>query len=234
MIKIATVLKNEYIASDKRELILKTNEEMNFKPGQYITILAPTPEGKQLGRSFSIASLSDEKEIVLLMKIIPGGLASGYVDTKVNVGDEISFVGPTGKFLVSDLPNDFVFIATGAGLAPFIPMIDLLLKTRKNRITLIMGFRHEENVCYFEKLSQWQNEHPNFEFMCTLSQPKEPDTWTGLKGRVTDHLRAQPELIQDKQIYICGNGSMVNEIEQIALEQGHPKEMVFYEKYNNL
>ncbi len=232
MIHRAVVIKNEYVADDKRELILQPSEPFSFKPGQYITILAPTPDGKKMGRSFSIASPLGEKNIILIIKIIPGGLASEYVD-HLPAGEEIEYLGPLGRFVLPAEPQDSLFLATGTGIAPFIPMIHQLLTQTEKKVTLYLGFRHEGNVCYMDLLNGWVQQYPRFSFIPTLSQATTPD-WSGSVGRVTVHLRAEPGLMRDKHIFICGNGSMVNEIEQIALNAGVPKEKIFYEKYNNL
>lgn len=228
----ATVKSNEYIAKATREAVLEPPQGFTFQPGQYVTLLVPTPDGKKLGRSYSIASPAGRQDIVLTVKIVPDGLGSGYVDAFVP-GQQVEFLGPLGRFLLSSLDNPFLFVATGAGIAPFVPMIDsLLARENSPRITLLLGFRHAEDAFYVERFRHLATQHPNFSFICCLSQPDE--AWTGEKGRVTTYLQEHPDLAENAQVYICGNGSMTNEVTEIAASHGAPRERIFFEKYNNL
>lgn len=230
--RTAIVLSNTEIAARTRKLVLQPLDSFSFLPGQFVTIQIPTEDGKILGRAYSIASLSTETNIVLLIRIIPNGLGSAYVNN-LQQGDEVSFFGPVGRFVLSDLPLDYLFIGTGVGVVPFIPMIDkLLTENTKQQITLLQGFRYEEDI--FDKgfFQEWEKKYSNFNCICTVSRPSE--SWKGKKGRVTDHLLASSELLQNRQIYICGNGGMVQDVTTIALEQGVAKEHVFFEKYNNI
>lgn len=228
----ATIRSNRSIATATREVVLDPPQPFTFQPGQYVTLLVPTPDGKKLGRSYSIASPAGSTDIVLTVKIVPGGLGSTYIDGFTE-GETVEFLGPLGKFLVSPLPNDALFVATGAGLAPFVPMIDALLsRDAAPGVTLLLGFRHSEDAFYMERFRDLAAKHPNFTFICCLSQPDE--AWTGEKGRVTTYLQEHPELVANAQVYICGNGSMTMDVAAIAAQHGVPNERIFFEKYNNL
>ncbi len=228
----ATVRANEYIAKATREAILEPPQGFTFQPGQYVTLLVPTPDGKKLGRSYSIASPVGSSHIVLTVKIVPEGLGSGYVDA-FTPGQQVEFLGPLGRFLLSPLENPSLFVATGAGIAPFVPMIDALLaRETAPRVTLLLGFRHQEDAFYVERFAALAAKHPNFSFICCLSQPDE--AWTGEKGRVTTYLQEHPDLAENAQVYICGNGSMTNDVTEIVASHGIPRERIFFEKYNNL
>ncbi len=232
MTQTATLIAKKLIAEEVYDLVFHVPQPFTFAPGQYITILVPTLDGKKLGRSYSIASLPGDNRFTLIIKLVPNGLASGYVE-KMQAGEVISFVGPIGRFVLSQLPLDFVFVATGTGLAPFIPMIaTVLAKQPERKVALLLGFRHEEDMFYHDEIHTWQKDYAAFEPVLALTKPLQ--TWSGYTGRVTAYLSEHPEFLQNKQLYICGNGSMITDVQTIAVSQGLPKEQIFFEKYNNL
>lgn len=237
----ATVLQKTSIARDTYELILTRDPLFSFVPGQYITIVIPTADGGKTGRSYSITSQPSDSSLSLLVKLVLGGVASTYI-ASWQIGQKVTVVGPTGRFVLSSFKIDYLFIATGAGVAPLISMIAALLS--KNRlglfhetesiadIILLLGFRHEEDIAYEQRFRQWEKEHKNFHFILTLTRPL-PD-WREGTGRVTEYLLAHKEIMGDRQIYICGNGSMIRDVETICLENNIPQDHIFFEKYNNL
>ena len=126
-------------------------------------------------------------------------------------------------------------VATGTGLAPFMSMIPTLFERGFPRhITLLFGVRHPEDLFYQEQLEQWQKDHPNFHAQLTLSQA--PEAWTGLRGRVTDHLEAfgTPDVLNTLAVYICGNGEMVKAVKDYFDAQGLPKTALHLEQFTAL
>lgn len=82
------------------------------------------------------------------------GVCSNYL-CDLNVGDEVLVSGPAGKrFLLPEQPedHDYVFIATGTGIAPFYGMVRELLRgsadTCASRIHLVMGTPYSTDLLY--------------------------------------------------------------------------------------
>jgi len=227
----ARVQSIEIVAAETVEVILRPAVPLVWRPGQFITIQIPTEDGRPLGRSYSVASHYSATDIVLLIKLVDGGVGSQYV-AGLAVGDEISYTGPWGRFVAQEASHEVaaLFVGTGTGVAPFVPMIDAILRQGR-QTTVLAGFRHEEDVLLSAFHVDWE-ESSLFKKIIVVSRPE--DGWSGEQGRVTDYLRAHPGLLRNAQIYICGNGSMVQEVREIAAEHGVPAEQIFFEKYNNL
>ena len=101
-------------------------EKIDFKAGQFITMDLPIHKKRlKRWRSYSIANAPDGTNVLeLCIVYLEGGLASEYLFKEVNVGDEITFKGPTGVFtLPQELDTDIVLVCTGTGIAPFRSMI---------------------------------------------------------------------------------------------------------------
>ena len=224
------ILEIKNLDGNVKILKLSVPENFSFRAGQYVSISIPF-QGKKLRRPYSIASAPGKKGFIELCIKIVDGVASNYVKTLFE-GDKIELFGPAGKFIIfgDSLQRDIVFVAVGTGITPFVSMIpDLLEKKFKNKIILIKGFRHEENILYDEELKNLKRKHKNFEFHNILSQPKTSNFKN--KGYVQDFLgKFIPK--ENSDIYICGLSPMINSVKEKAIELGIPNNRIFFEKYD--
>lgn len=227
--KKSIVTAHEILASKFHHFVIKTEEEFNFKPGQFVSIKVDP----QKINSYSIAGQKSPHEFELLVDIGPGGLGSKYFE-HLKVGDEIIHLSPAGIFTpkLDDGSQSIVFLATGSGIAPVKSMIESLLASGETRpITLYFGLRLNTDVFlqdYFEKLSQT---HPNFTFKLCLSQPT--DDWVGNRGRITQFLKQDlaGSSVSNSSVYICGNKNMIEDSVQLLKDIGCPENHIYYEKY---
>jgi ferredoxin--NADP+ reductase len=142
------------------------------------------------------------------------GVASNWLCDR-QVGDKIKVSGPNGKkFLLPKEPNkhDYVFVATGTGIAPFRGMvIDLLEAKVKSRIFLIMGVPYSTDLLYHDQMLGYAKDNPNFSYITAVSREK-----NGSYDRlyVQDRIRTErdmllPFLANDRTlIYMCGLAGM--------------------------
>ena len=143
------------------------------------------------------------------------GVCSNYL-CDLNVGDEIQLTGPVGKrFLLPKDPSkhDYVFIATGTGIAPFRGMIlDLIKQGMPSRVAMLMGTPYESDLLYDDDLRAWEDQHDNFSYHTAISRHTTPDQPSRLY--VQDRLREDAETIapmlasERTLIYICGLAGM--------------------------
>lgn len=195
---------------------------MPFIPGQHVLVrLAPG-----VNRSMSIASVpADVGTILMCHDVSPMGPFSQWT-INAKVGDELVFVGPLGIFTMDRTSSRRkVFVATGTGVAPFRSMIrEALGAGDTSPIALYWGLRHEEDLYWQEEFAALAREHPNFQFVPTLSQPSEQ--WSGMRGRVTDHVFAMEKNFAIADFYLCGNRAMVEEMRSGLLAHQVPKEQI--------
>ena len=202
-------------------------------PGQSIGVLAPGQDEKgrpHAVRLYSLASPTageDGKGQVISTTVkrtidehwdnhtLFLGVASNYL-CDLQEGDKVQLTGPAGKRFV--LPrdideHDYLFFATGTGIAPFRGMIlDLIGAGCKSRITLIMGVPYATDLLYHSELLSIAEEHPNFSYITAISREQQEDVNDRLY--VQDRLRTHkdqllPQLSDERNlIYICGIAGM--------------------------
>ncbi|MBL4591476.1 MAG: hypothetical protein JKY96_05900 [Phycisphaerales bacterium] len=143
------------------------------------------------------------------------GVCSNYL-CDLKVGDEVLLTGPAGKRFVlpaDPYKHDFLFIATGTGIAPFRSMlIDLIALGMPCKATLIMGAPYATDLLYHEDMLAWEKQHAGFTYRTAISRHLVEDQRRRMY--VQDRLEEDaddlmPMLNADRTlVYICGIAGM--------------------------
>ncbi len=229
-----TCTRKALIARDTYEVAFEKPAGFTFKGGQFALFKVPllsNPNDIQT-RAYSLASAPDEPELMFVIKLKKGGRASEWMEKVVEPGLRVELQGPFGLFLLKGDPTrELLFIATGAGIAPFRSQIlEATARGDTRRMDIILGVRSEEDVFWKEELERLSQRTPNVFTHIALSQPGE--TWTGHKGRVQTLVPLVAPDLSSRTVYICGNPDMTKELKTLALEQwGVPKEHLHVEGF---
>ncbi len=143
------------------------------------------------------------------------GVASNHL-CDLNVGQEATLTGPAGKrFLlpVDRAAHDYLFFATGTGVAPFRGMVlDLLERDCASQVALVMGAPYATDLLYHAEFLALAEKHSNFHYITAISRERQADGHDPMY--VHDRLRTEkdrllPMLTNDRTlIYICGVAGM--------------------------
>ena len=202
----------------------ETQQKMDWQPGQFL-VLQIEP---RIFRSYSIVNIH-ENELTLLIDCKIGGPASKFFEAS-QIGTELNIVGkPLGKFVIQPNDKHKIFVATGTGLAPFIPMI----ASGTQPMSLFFGARFATDDYCKNLLLQFKANHPNLSLFRCLSQEDSNPAESIYKGRVTSIIPNEIKDYSDKEFYLCGNPAMVNEVTEILLSKGVSKDFIITEKYGN-
>jgi ferredoxin--NADP+ reductase len=154
------------------------------------------------------------------------GVCSNYLCSR-KPGDKILMTGPSGKrFILPENPGDFnyVFLATGTGIAPFRGMaIDLMRKGSptgtENEVALIFGCPYRTDLLYKPLFEQLDEQNENFHYLKAISrEDPRPD---GTKPYVQFTLIDRKDLLlpvlekENTLIYVCGLKGMETGIFQM-------------------
>lgn len=220
----ATLTKKEKISSKVYEVhfTLVEPSTITFLAGHTIMIyVAPG-----VNRSMSLASPPTiTNELTLCWDVSPMGVGCQWLLAR-NIGDPVEFMGPLGIFTYNhESPRKAVFVATGTGVAPFhSALAEFLEQGTMKPVSLYWGLRHEEDIFWNEKFTEWSKKYPSFEYKRCLSQPGE--TWNGRKGHVQKYLMEEEKNLTDCDFYLCGSGKMVEETMNALLARNVPKEQI--------
>lgn len=152
------------------------------------------------------------------------GVCSNYLCDS-QPGDEIQVTGPSGKrFVLPAAPeeHDYVFIATGTGVAPFRGMVaDVRKASPTSQIVLILGAAYRTDLPYHEHFLRLAEIDPCFRYVTALSREPQGDglgpMYVG--GRMAAMAEDLVPLLQSDRtlVYVCGIAGMeLGVFQQIA------------------
>ena len=222
------------IAKDTYQLRFTRPEQWSFKAGQFVLLDVPLVENPAdiQTRAYSIGSEPDEADILLAVKLKAGGRSSTWVEKTLAEGMHATMQGPFGNFVLPATSHKpYLFLATGAGVAPFRAQIrELLRRDEPHAIDLVFGVRTEDELFWTEEFEALAKTHERLSLHVTLTRPH--DGWTGHRGRVQALAPlVAPDLAQ-RIVYACGNPDMTKEVKPLALEHwGVPKQDLHVEGF---
>lgn len=225
------------LTHDIKELRLRLLDppEIQFTPGQYIQLEVP-PYGdnpEPVYRAYSISSTpSDRGHVELIIRLVPGGICTTWVFTRLKPGDTVAFNGPHGDFRLSDTPREMVWIAGGSGMAPFWGMARHMLQHRIQRpCTYFFGAVATRDLFFLDEFRQLEAQLPTFRFVPALSGNPHDDGWTGERGLITHVVDRHVAAGDDKEAYLCGSSGMIDAAVKVLKAKGITEERIFYDKF---
>jgi len=205
----------ELLSEDIMQVKLRLPPSSNFVflEGQFIDIIGPN----SIRRSYSIASISSNKEIILLIKRVKNGEFSNYWFNKAKSNNLLRIEGPKGTFFLRDRTKPLVFLATGTGIAPIISILDGLESDpdfiQTEDISLFWGNRVQQDFVWkpnFKKI--------NVDFCPIIS--RKDDNWKGEIGYVQDVALRISDNARKINIYACGASEMINSAKASFVKSG--------------
>lgn len=207
-----------------------------FNPGQYAILTipsSPTP----LKRLYSFAGTNSNKNTFeLLIKLIPGGAASEYIQN-LKLGDSIDVSGPAGLFSLQKTGTKKIYMTTGTGFAPIRSFLMSDISKIGNSV-LFWGLKDISEIYLFDELLSLKSSSPSFSFFYCLSQQPSLNIIPadllhyfrmGHIDAVWSSLMASVDL--NDEYYLCGSRLVIESLRLILLSRGVPKNKLFFEKY---
>ena len=178
-----------------------------YAPGQFARLHVGNGEW----RDYSIAGL-DGQTVRFMISTRTGGQGSRFVQAaKVGTATEIEL--PLGSYTLSGSGRRPVFVATGTGLAPFLPMFQVLQSDGNlAEAVLLFGCR----TCS-EDITAVSNLLPARIVRC-VSREQAPEG--GFNGRVTDALAVLEFDLDATDFYLCGSSAMVADCRALLETRG--------------
>ncbi len=156
------------------------------------------------------------------------GLCSNYL-SNLRPGDMVKVTGPSGKrFVLPENVDDFnyVFFATGTGIAPYRGMIsDLLENGFSNQVALIFGCPYRTDLLYYTFFREMSVKHENFHYLTSISRESvRPDgTKPYVQYQLIDAREVLQPIVKQKNtlIYVCGLKGMELGLFRILAQEGY-------------
>jgi ring-1,2-phenylacetyl-CoA epoxidase subunit PaaE len=215
-------------------------EEVNgkkivYKAGQFLTLLVNL-HGKEVRRSYSISSASGvDEDIYFTIKRIENGELSRYLFNKLQAGDIITSLPPTGRFTIDEAESNLaVFISAGSGITPVFSLIkQLLYQFTETKVLLIYQNHNEEESIFRQELLLLQQK---FKYRFSLTEIfSHPLDNNKLSRRLNNNLleRILLQTITDTSVhfYLCGPEAFMRMAQFTLKVMGYEQESIKRENF---
>jgi ferredoxin-NADP reductase/MOSC domain-containing protein YiiM len=177
------------------------------RPGQYLTVRLQ-PAGRSVLRNYSMSGPPGDGAYRITVKREHDGTASGYLHTRLAVGDRLDVAAPRGTFILDDTPAPVLLISAGIGATPVLAMLHALAQEQSDReIWWLHGARSGRDHSFAAEARGLLASLPNVRTHVFYSRPGADDR----EGRDFDHAGrlspaalAELDLPRDAQAYLCG------------------------------
>jgi ferredoxin--NADP+ reductase len=205
------------------ELRLEKNY-LKFEPGQCVAIYL---DDEQTFREYSIASGTGDSYLGFLIKHLHGGVVTEFLQHR-HPGDILKVSTPYGWFRPGRQHQNgqFIFIATGTGIAPFLSYIRSF--PQNPPLQILYGVRYQQDLVGLQDLGE----------AGPLNLAVSREKAKGIHhGRVTNLLPMLP-LNADIHYYLCGLDTMVRDVtlwlQNNGIESHHiHREIFFYTEHHS-
>lgn len=211
----------------------------DFQPGQHLTVQLDTP-GEATLRSYSLTGrarvpgrrgyqISVRRAVDTSAKgIARVGLASGFINDHLKVGDQLLARMPSGHFIMPVRSRrPLILIASGIGITPFLNLLESLRdQTETPSILLMYGNRNSRSHAFKKRMKELVQWLPGVTLLNYYSCPDNDDHLGrdyDVKGRVSAHQVPKPLLRQRPLFYLCGSSAMMSEVNNGLQQLGVPR-----------
>jgi len=200
----------------------------SYKPGQFLFIQLIRNGKVSESHPFTISSSPTRDELSISVKSV-GDFTSTIKNCKPS---ELAYIDmPYGvfSFLNYDAKN-FVFIAGGIGITPFISMLRYIYDTKlEKNITLIWGNKTSEDIAFRDELERMASEMPSFKIIHVMSSQQD---WQGEKGFINaEKIKKHVSDFKDTQFFVCGPPIMMKNVIRDLKQLGVTKNHIHYERF---
>lgn len=204
------LLKKQQLTPDTHSYSFSKPKDISYLPGQATEMRLIKDGWKDKGRPFTFTSLPDDEMLEFVIKSYPD---------HDGVTEQLAMMQPNDKVEISDPFGAItdhgpgVFIAAGAGITPFIPILEKHDAQGCMDCTLIFSNETEADIILRDK---WRK-MDGLKTVFTVTD----DTGSDLNKDRVDKAFLESHLSDFKgQFYICGPGGFVDDVRSALKELG--------------
>ena len=166
-------------------------------------------------RNYSLSGQPSADYYRITVKREQHGAASGYLHTRIAVGDELDIAAPRGTFILEQTHAPVLLISVGIGATPVLSMLHALAKEQSDRVIWWLHGARSGDHSFAAEARALLASLPNVRTHVCYSRPR-PDDLEGRDfdsaGRLTASLLAELEPPRNAEAYLCGPTPFMEEI----------------------
>ena len=200
-----------------------------YKPGQFVTLELPAPEGPLL-RTYTLSSSpSRPLSMAVTVKAQAASIGTRWMFDNLRPGSRIKAHGPMGHFThFGRAASRYLFISAGSGVTPMMSMLRWFADCSPNAdIAFVTCVRRPEDIIFRNELELLARQMPGLTLRIVVRQPSPQESWPGHSGRIDrDSLFSIVPDVQDREVFCCGPDAFMSEMQNLL--QGSGFDMAHY------
>ncbi len=208
------IISTEKLAPGVIRVLVERPPDLEFRAGQFLSVIRQV-DG--LTRSYSVASLPNEKHIEFHVAVLPGGRMGTYLSE--TPGAPLLLRGPAGDcFYLEDKPEEPLLLAgTGTGLAPLVGVVRAAIAAgHRGPIQLFHGAKEESGLYLSQELRALSDGHGSFDYHENALPPAGAAPRQDLFAQVKER---HPSL-GGFRVYLCGHPDFVQKMKKQCFLSG--------------
>jgi all-trans-retinol 13,14-reductase len=205
------------------ELTFQKPPEFNFEPGQYAFVSLSNPTYKTLDmplRPLSIVSHPSEDHLRFVMRSSSSSFKKSC--EALQAGDLATIYGPIGEFTLKPKSTGVVFLVSGIGISPVLPMLrELEQQEYAKPVYLFYSNKTEDSATYHQQLKN--SGIKNYTYVPVFTGSEERIHINTLKKTVGD--------LPDLDFYIVGSSGFLNSMLEMLEKNRVPAEHIFTDDF---
>ncbi|MFC4603520.1 globin domain-containing protein [Rhodococcus kronopolitis] len=213
----------------------------SYRPGQYISVSVPLPDGANQIRQYSLVGTPSATEWQISVKAVPGSVAddgteipagevSNFLYHNVFEGDTLSVSHPFGDLVLGEDQSPVLLVSAGIGCTPMIGMLNHLADTDdRRRVSVLHADRSPAQHAHRAELSDLVERLPSAVMHRWYEDlgAREPagTTYTGRADLST------VEIEDGTKVYLCGPMPFMLSVRESLLERDVPASSIHYEVF---
>jgi ring-1,2-phenylacetyl-CoA epoxidase subunit PaaE len=206
----------------------RLREDFRFLPGQHLS-LRSTIAGDDVRRNYSICTPATSGKLRIGVKRLPDGVFSTFALERLQVGDALEVMTPTGRFTVAVDPANakhYGAVAAGSGITPVLSILSTALEVEPNsRATLIYLNKSTTSIMFVEELEDLKNAYlERFQVVHVLDgERQDVEMLSGAldKQRLTAILDGLVPAGDVDEWFLCGPLGLTDMVRDTLVERGH-------------
>ena len=220
------IINIEPTTSDIKVFTVKSNEYnlSKFEEGQYITVDVESDKLEyRAKRHYSIIE-GDEHTLTFAVKRDVTDFHEGEVSTilhdEMQIGRTIDLSAPVGGFGVVNNTAPQLFIGSGIGVTPLIPMFNEVASSNV-KVDFIQNVENIEEIPFYSRIEDIANNNDNASYIIHDKQ----------KTGYMDATYLSQFISTDTEIYVCGGVKFLKSIITTLKEMGVEEQRLHFESF---
>jgi ferredoxin-NADP reductase/ferredoxin len=190
---------------------------------------------RALLRNYSLSGPPGSSYYRVTVKHEKSGVVSGYLHTRIAVGDQLDVAAPRGTFILDETQVPVLLISAGIGATPVLAMLEALAQQRSDReIWWLQGARDGRERPFASETPTLLASLSKARSRVYFSRPGRndlPGRDFDSAGRLNAAVLAELQLPSDAEAYVCGPAAFMDEISAGLVALGFDADRIHTEPF---